>query len=237
MTTPNVSLIEKHNPEVSGRAGELVAMAERCEILTVEDLEKASDLLRFIKTTYKKAEDERKSITDPINKSVKALNAKFKTITDPLSQAEEKVKRKILSFETERRRKAEEEAREQARLDAIAAAEEEARRKAQEELDRAVDDGQIDMFADAAPEPVQIDESSIVVPDPIIQNAPVRGAYGSTTSIVKRWTYRVTDIVALAEFDSSLVMTVSAEINRRIRDGVRDIPGLEIYQEEGISSR
>lgn len=237
MTNPNLSVIEKHNPEVSGRAGELVAMAERCEIETVEDLEKASDLLRFIKTTYKKAEDERKSITDPINKSVKALNAKFKTITDPLSAAEEKVKAKILAFEKERRRKAEEEAREQARLAAIAAAEEEARRKAQEEIDRAVEDGHIDIFADVEPEPIQIDETAIEVPEPIIHNAPVRGAYGSTTSIVKRWTYRVTDISALAAFDPSLVITVSAEINRRIREGVRDIPGLEIYQDEGISSR
>ena len=237
MTTQDVKTIEKHDPAISGRAGELVAMAERCEILTVEDLEKASDLLKFIKSTYKKAEEERKAITDPINASVKILNSRFKSITDPLSTAESSVKAKILSFEQERRRKAEEEAREKARLDAIAAAEEEARRKAEEDAQAAINAGQIDIFADPVEIEVKIDESKIVIPEPVVNNAPVRGAYGSTTSIVKRWTFEVTDIEALAAYDKDLVSVVSTEINRKIREGVRDIPGLRIYQDESISSR
>lgn len=212
-------------------------MANRCEIKTVEDLEKASDLLKFIKSTFKKAEEERKAITDPINASVKILNSRFKTITDPLSTAEGNVKGKILAFEQERRRKAEEEAREQARLAAIKAAEDEARRKAEEESAKAIEDGQIDIFADPVEVEVKIDEASLVIPEPVVNVAPVRGAYGSTTSVVKRWTFRVTDIAALAAYDKDLVAAVSVEINKRIRDGVRDIPGLDIYQDETISSR
>lgn len=237
MTTQDIKTIEKHDPAISGRAGELVAMAERCTIQTVEDLEKASDLLKFIKSTYKKAEEERKAITDPINASVKILNSRFKAITDPLSTAEGNVKGKILAFEQERRRKAEEEAREQARLAAIKAAEDEARRKAEEEAAKAIEDGQIDIFADPVEVEVKIDEASLVIPEPVVNNAPVRGAYGSTTSVVKRWTFRVTDIAALAAYDKDLVAAVSVEINKRIRDGVRDIPGLDIYQDETISSR
>lgn len=237
MTTQDLKTIEKHDPAISGRAGELVLMAERCEIKTVEDLEKASDLLKFIKSTFKKAEEERKSITDPINASVKILNSKFKLITDPLSTAESNIKTKILIFEQERRRKAEEEAREQARLDAIAAAEAEARRKAEEESARLVEEGQLDIFADPVEVEVKIDEASLVIPEPVVNNAPVRGAYGSTTSIVKRWTYEVTDIAALAAFAPELVSVVGSLINAKIRDGEREIPGLRIYQDETISSR
>ena len=237
MTTQDLKTIEKHDPAISGRAGELVDMANRCEIKTVEDLEKASDLLKFIKSTFKKAEEERKAITDPINASVKILNSRFKTITDPLSAAESSVKAKILSFEQERRRKAEEEAREQARLDAIAAAEAEAKRKAEEASAKLIEDGQIDIFADPVEIEVSVDVSSIVIPEPVVNNAPVRGAYGSTTSVVKRWTYEVTDIAALAAFAPELVSVVGSLINAKIRDGVRDIPGLRIYQDETISSR
>lgn len=237
MTTQDLKTIEKHDPAISGRAGELVSMAERCEIKTVEDLEKASDLLKFIKSTYKKAEEERKSITDPINASVKILNSRFKTITDPLSRAEDSVKAKILAFEQERRRKAEEEAREQARLDAIAAAEAEAKRKAEEASEKLIEDGQIDIFADPVEIEISVDVSSIVIPEPVVNNAPVRGAYGSTTSVVKRWTYEVTDIAALAAFAPELVSVVGSLINAKIRDGVRDIPGLRIFQDESISSR
>lgn len=225
MTIKDLSVIEKTEPQISGRAGELVSMASRCVIQTDEDLEKASDLLKFIKTTYKKAEEERKSITDPINASVKILNSRFKTITDPLANAEKDIKAKILSYELEKRKKAEEEARRQA---------EEAARLAEEaRLLEKVDSGELDIFADPV-DPAPID---IVDPVPMAPPAPIRGSYGSTTSIVKRWTYEVTDIAALANACPDLVSVVSSAINQRIRDGEREIPGLRIYQEETVASR
>ena len=215
-----VLVIEKHEPEVAGRAGELVQMAARCIIQSDEDLGKASDLLKFIKTLFKKAEEERKSITDPINASVKILNAKFKTITDPLDKAEKDIKAKILAFELDKRRKAEEAARiEQARL-------------ATEQADRILNDIEATIFDDvpeidlSTPEPASL--------DPFKAPAPIRGNYGSTTTLVKRWTFEVTDISKVPpEFLEVNLVAVREEI----RKGIRTIEGIRIFETESVSSR
>jgi len=215
MSTP-VLIIEKHEPEVAGRAGELVDMASRCVIQTDEDLGKASDLLKFIKTLYKKAEEERKSITDPINASVKILNSKFKTITDPLDKAEKDVKAKILAFELDKRRKAEE----AARLEAIRIAEEQAL--------AALNATEATIFDDAPEALPEAPASTLAAV------APIRGNYGSTTTLVKRWTFEVTDISKVPpEFLEVNLVAVREEI----RKGIRTIEGIRIFETESVSSR
>ena len=211
-----VLVIEKHEPEVAGRAGELVQMAARCIIQSDEDLGKASDLLKFIKTLFKKAEEERKSITDPINASVKILNAKFKTITDPLDKAEKDIKAKILAFELDKRRKAEE----AARLEALRIAEESAL--------AALNATESTIFDDAPEVTTEAPATTITAA------TPIRGNYGSTTTLVKRWTFEVTDISKVPpEFLEVNLVAVREEI----RKGIRTIEGIRIFETESVSSR
>lgn len=211
-----VTPIEKHTPEVAGRAGELVEMAGRCVIESDKDLENASDLVKFIKALVKKADDERLSITKPIKDSIKLLESKFKTVTDPLDKAETDVKRKMLAYTQEKQRKAAEEAARVA----------EAQRLAElEAAERTIFDDAPDLAGEA---PI---EASAPVP------TTVRGNYGSTSSIVKRWTYKVENLAILANARPDLVQEISAAVNAEIRKGEREIPGLKIFQEDSISVR
>lgn len=60
-----------------------------------------------------------------------------------------------------------------------------------------------------------------------------RGQFG-TTSVRKTWAYKVTDITKV---DPGLLMPDHSKIMGLIRDGAREIAGLEIYQEESVFVR
>jgi len=61
--------------------------------------------------------------------------------------------------------------------------------------------------------------------------APVVNKIGNMQT-VKRWTYEVTDFSNLSD---TYKMIDSVKINQAIREGMRDVPGLRIYQEESLS--
>jgi hypothetical protein len=63
------------------------------------------------------------------------------------------------------------------------------------------------------------------------------GATGAVSSITKRWSYRVTDIATLAKARPDLVVDNSSMIRKQISAGIREIPGLEIFQEEHLAIR
>jgi len=205
-------------------ANELISMADRCVIFTDQDNEKASDLVKFIKTAFKKSEDDRKSITDPLNAVIKNINARYKQFTDPLANAETKVKTLMLAYSQEKRRKQAEEERiareqEQARLLALAEAEEAK--------------GDVLAAETAIEQAVEVEQAPTQVQTP----ATVRGDFGSTSSVKKTWTFEVTDIKALANANPALVIENSVAIREQIRQGVREIPGVKIYEKESIAVR
>ena len=205
-------------------ANELVEMAGRAVITNQADNEKASDLVKFIKTCYKKAEDDRKTITDPLNGVIKNINARYKLITEPLEKAEAKVKGLMLTYSQEQRRIAMEAER-------IARETEEKRLIEQaallEQQNKIVES---DMVMDKAAE---VNASPIVAPQVQI----VRGDYGSASSIKKTWTFEVTDMKALATEYPELVAVNSVAVRELIRSGIRDIAGLKIFEQESIVVR
>ena len=205
-------------------ANELVEMAGRAAITNQADNEKASDLVKFIKTCYKKAEDDRKTITDPLNGVIKNINARYKLITEPLEKAEAKVKGLMLAYSQEQRRIAMEAER-------IAREAEEKRLIEQaallEQQNKIVES---DMVMDKAAE---VNAAPIVAPQVQI----VRGDYGSASSIKKTWTFEVTDIKSLAAAYPELVTVNSVAVRELIRSGSRDIAGLKIFEQESIAVR
>jgi len=60
-----------------------------------------------------------------------------------------------------------------------------------------------------------------------------RGQFG-TTSVRKTWAYKVTDITKV---DPALLMVDHSKVMGLIRDGAREIAGLEVYQEESVFVR
>lgn len=203
-----------------------VQKANEIIIVTEEDLTKSADIVKFIKEKAKQVETERKNFVDPINASVKNINAQFKALFEPLEKAESILKSKMLEFQ--KKLEAEKRAIEEAKRKEV---EEFARRQAEEQA-KAGELSQQDLAAFnrhlelgfAMAKPVEIEK--------------VRGAVtGATSSIRKRWTFKVVDIKALANARPDLVEIISANVRREIANGARNIEGLEIYQEDKIAIR
>lgn len=70
-----------------------------------------------------------------------------------------------------------------------------------------------------------------VVEEEPITIAPVVNKIGNMQT-VKRWTFEIIDFSKVPDDYKSLNNT---EVNGAIRSGIRDIPGLKIYQEESLS--
>lgn len=220
--TQEITISTDMEGKISARASDLCAAAARAVATNAEEAGKCADLVRLIKDCFNAADKERRTIVDPLNATVKHINSRFKTITEPLQIAEGTVKKALLDYQQEEERKAREAAaleqkrREEEAL-AIAAAKEEK--------------------GDTIGAEVAIDHAAraTVLPMPA---APVAGGLtGAKASTTKRWTYRVTDIAALAKAQPGCVEVKPAAVMGLFRGGITEIPGVEFYQEESVSVR
>lgn len=158
----------------------------------------------------KQIEKHRKSIVEAPNNFVKSVNLFAKPFTSALEDIGRTLNHKITIYAQEQNRK---------RL--------EAQKKAQEEAARL--QAEIDKAAAAA------NELPTMIVAPVIAEVPAvtRTASGSA-SLRTTWSFVVTDF--------SLVPDKYKEINRpainaEIRAGIREIPGIRIYEESKIQIR
>lgn len=208
---------------LSGRAGELIEAVNRANATNEESLSQCVDLLRLVKDHAKKVDKERRLIVDPLNQVVKHVNSRFKGITDPLNKAEFILKGKILERQRIEERKAREEAARRQR---------ELEEKALEEAAKKEREGDI-ISAEVAMD--RIERTTV---KPLVASGPTQGTMtGAKSSITKKWTFRITDIAALAAARPECVAAQQTVIMTLFRDGVKDIPGVEFYKAESISVR
>lgn len=198
----------------------LVVYAKGAVIASEADLAVAVDNLSSIKRFHAAAEKDRKGLTDPINASLKSINARYKTITEPLEEAERILKQKVgsyqLQLEMEKRRKAEEETKR---------TQEALREAAKTEADAGNADGAMALAQAVHTINVKPEESG-------------RGTFtGAKTSLVSKWVFEVTDIEALATARPDLVIANDKMVNAVIKAGAREIPGLAIREEKIVSVR
>jgi len=76
----------------------LIEEVTHIQIVDTSGAKDAAHTLKGIKVHLKSTEDLRKTFTQPINQSLKAINAKFKEATKPLKEAETIIKSKILEW-------------------------------------------------------------------------------------------------------------------------------------------
>jgi hypothetical protein len=76
----------------------------------------------------------------------------------------------------------------------------------------------------------RLQNKPVVVEEPIVI-APVVNRIGNMQT-VKRWTFEVVDF---AKVPDDLKLINSTAVNSIIREGIREVPGLKIYQEESLS--
>lgn len=135
MELTHISEVPAKNPEVEKLSQEAQGLLEKAKTILVrsaDEYAQAGAVFAAIKQRRKEVEAERKKRTDPINQSLKLINADFRAIDETLEAAGRPYEAGMLAYkkqEEQQRREAEEAARkERLRI------EEEARKQADEEM-------------------------------------------------------------------------------------------------------
>ena len=201
--------LETQTAQIAGRIDELVAGAGRVPDIEDEDTAaKVTTLMGQIQKASKDLEKMRKDAREPHNKKLAVIKDFFDSLSMRLARAKGYAQPKQTAWLL----KKETERRE---------AEAEARKK----LDEAAAKGDHETIAKT------IDEAQSLA-EPIRQ----RDDYGQTTSLRKRWTYEEIE----GESDKiprAYLVLDSALVRKAINGGVRDIPGLRIFQVETAVTR
>lgn len=156
------------------------------------------------KQIFNAIEKLRKEIIDQPNQFIKAINNFAKIYTQKLKEIENGLKVKISRYQVEQERK---------------------RRVAEEAAKREAAKLQKKLVKEAK----KTGETPIQMPVPVMQSAPkVTRTESGSASIRKVWTWKMADG---AKVPAEYIVLDSIKINKAVKAGVRNIPGLEIYEE------
>lgn len=222
IVTINNDEITKAGERISGKYAEIITLASR-EVTSDAEAEAATDLAKRISQAIKQIEDERTSITRPINEGVKAVNAKFKIISEPLEKAGGIVREKLREYMQFKEALAREEAEEARKI----AEAEKARQEAEEP----------NPFPNIAP----------VAANAVAQvKAPVRGE-AATSSLRKQVKWRISNHAELLANHPELFIVAEKVVNERVKalyaeygldvPDDRRIAGIELFEESTVCVR
>lgn len=261
-----LSNIKAPNPvELNQRAQSALAMVNSMVVDSQDAYELAADELKAIKTRLKALEEQRTTITDPINKALKAINDLFRGPKEYLTQAEGIIKKKMIGYTeiqeriaAEARRKAEEAQRiERARLAAEAAEREQKAREESERLAKEAKEAEAkgDVGAAAAAQ-VQSElvlasatqESIAIETAAAAQTAPVVAAPAKVAGISKTkstFKAKVIDKKAFLAFVASrpelleMIDVNESKLNNMAKalKTAMNYPGIEVYEDKTIAAR
>jgi hypothetical protein len=187
---------------------ELASDAWAATITDQASLQAAADLLAEVKAMSKQLDGLKAVFVTPLEAAAKKAKNQFKPLTDLLDSAEKRLKDSTKAF-----------------LDAERA--KETRAAIARHADTVASASSPEAAAVAATAPVHV--------------APPPKAAG--VSMAWRWTYEVEDLKTLAAAVASgtasegYLQVASGTIQAAIRSGVREIPGLRIFQEGTVVSR
>ena len=179
-------------------------------IVDAKTNEEAVVLAGQAKALFKAIEKKRKEVISDASEFVSAVNQLVKPLTGILAGIESGLKHRITRYSQEQERR---------RL--------EQQRKAMEEAKKLQDE--IDKAAKAAEEP------PMVVVMPVVADAPkvTRTASGSA-SLRTTWVFEITDFSLLPD---KFKQVDRVAINAEIKAGIRQIPGVRIYEQTSTQIR
>ena len=213
MDTPSVDLISMDERVSSPRgiAAKAIATAKAFEITEESHIEGATDVLSILKRAKTRLESARKFFVQPLNDHVKKINGIFKAFVSPIDEADVALRVKVLDWQTAER---ERRWKQQAAIDARARREQEKR--------------EAKAAAQAKPAPP---------PPPRRIVAPVAtssaGIVGKSATR-KVWAFEVEDV---AKVPLHYLRVDVVAINEAIRNGIREISGVRIYQKNTLQVR
>lgn len=190
-------------------------------IKTDDDMKEASEQINLVSAKIKELEEKRKSLVGPLNDVVKTLNNDFKEFTNPLTTLLNGLKKSVGSYLDKKDREAkllaEKEAakiekKEEKLADALSS---------KNPLEREMAQQKIDTMKNTAEQKV-----NEVMPGKINTGA------GSVSSKML-WKFEITNPTAVPV---NYLMIDEAKIKQAIKDGIREINGVRIYQERSLSS-
>lgn len=210
--------------QIKTSATALVAEALNLKIFTRSDLSYATDLVKTIKDRARAAEDERTRIVGPFNQGVKHINGRFKVITQPLEDAEVALKAKMLAFQRDEQRKAEEE-RQRLQREQTQRENEERERNREKDVERVAIATEGEEQDRATPPPIEVAPVEIAS-----KFKPVTyGQTGAASTVRKVWASEIVDITLIPK---EFIVADQVKINQAVRAGIREIPGVRIFQKE-----
>jgi hypothetical protein len=204
--------------EIQSRSRTLAANAANIVVKDDPSAQTATDFLVKVKTALKVAETARKNMTVGIVEAKKHIDEFFKKLTRPYLEAEDTVKAKLRNYHIEQERIRREE---EARIASERAEREAAAAEKGEELppeEKIAEFFFSNLGLTTAPEPMKT----------------VRGMEGGTASMKKVWKFEITDSALIP--DEYWVVDEKA-IQHAINLGLRDIPGVRIYEDIQVAVR
>lgn len=171
-----------------------------------------TDMIATARRDFEALEERRAELVGPLNEATAFVNGQFKQVTKHLEEAAKEGRSKLSEWtRREARRVDEENAR---------------RQRESEEQQRKADEA-----AKNRQERTGVATQSVYVPPPALERAPdttVMSARGTQSTARKFWNFQVKDHAlvprAYCVIDEKL-------IRQAVRDGIRDIPGVEIFED------
>jgi hypothetical protein len=229
---PDSVALTRPDPALIQSAEQYLALAcnSYASITTGDECEAAAEDLKSIKARQQALEEARTKITRPLLEAQRAVNALFKGPADMLAQAEQIVKRGILTYQAEEERK---------RREAEAAAAEAARKeraKLEAQAAKAAASGKLEKA-----EALQATAASIPERIEIASTAPRLGGVSSKSI----WRAEVTDkhafltyVIAHPEWLHLLEVNMAA-LNglARSQKSALALPGVKTVEEKNLAAR
>jgi len=207
----SVDQVDQKELALVQEANSIEVQAQSFTIANDTDMVNATNLLSVIAKTKKELEEQRKFLVKPLNDHVKSINDRFKAYTLPLDRADTILRKKVLEYRQEQERKRREE-------------EERLRKLAEKEQARL--EKKAEKKGEPAPPP-------IIVPTLDGPAKTVQADLG-TASVKQVWTYEIVDE---NQIPREYLMVDEKKIAAVVKAGVRNIPGVRIYQADQLAIR
>jgi len=202
-------VLENEVRDINYEVTTIETQANQLTVVDEADAKIAANMLGQIAKAKKTVEEKRKFFVAPLNEQVKRINDLFKQITTPLEKAEATLKAKVLAYRQEQERKRQEE---------------------EEALRRLAETQQRKMEKLAA-------KNGMPIPPPIpmpVMPRQEKTINSGTTQLTARtvWDFEIVDE---SKVPREFLMVNEKALRAAIKTGVRNIPGVKIFQREELA--
>lgn len=240
---------EEVGPKISETSKALIEEIRTLKIVDDSGQQLAIDAREKVRVCLKRIEEIRKTAVGPLNDKVKHINSQAKFYLEPLEFALTAVTKTLKDYMDEKARIAEEKARkireeQEAKERAEREKLEEAQRKQrelEEQAAKASHEEQENLERAAREEAKKAEEAQAALDAKEVQlvEEPLKSVRTESGAMITRkmkWTWSVEDINLLYKSRPDLFLVDEKKINKLVKEGQREIPGLKIYQESQLSA-